>query len=175
MQALAQGGLTVCDVEELPTHGGSLRVWSRPSGVATAGSEVERVLAEEAAAGLHTVEGTTASSPAVFDVKQGLLRFLLDARRDGRTVAGYGAPGKGNTLLNHCGVRADLLPYTSIATPTSTALPARIAHPVLPTEELACGGPDYVSSCRGTCGRSWRRSSATWPTGGDASSCPSQL
>jgi predicted TPR repeat methyltransferase len=144
--ALAQGGLTVVDVEELPTHGGSLRVWARPTEAADEpGPRVGRVLDEEAAAGLHTLDGHDGFEPAVFDVKQGLLRFLLDARRDGRTVAGYGAPGKGNTLLNHCGVRADLLPYTVDRNPYKHGRFLPGSHiPVLPPEELARRRPDYV-------------------------------
>jgi predicted TPR repeat methyltransferase len=144
--ALADGGLTVVDVEELPTHGGSLRVWARPKDLgSTPGPAVERVLAEEAAAGLHTLAGHDGFEPAVFDVKQGLLRFLLDARRDGRTVAGYGAPGKGNTLLNHCGVRTDLLPYTVDRNPYKHGRFLPGSHiPVLPPEELDRRRPDYV-------------------------------
>ena len=144
--ALARGGLTVIDVEELSTHGGSLRVWARPSACAGApGVNVLKVLADEAGAGLHSLQGHDGFESAVFEVKQGLLRFLLDARRDGRSVAGYGAPGKGNTLLNHCGVRADLLPYTVDRNPYKHGrfLPgSRI--PVLSTEELALRRPDYV-------------------------------
>ena len=106
---------------------------------------MEDVLRAEAAAGLHTLEGHDGFEPAVFDVKQGLLRFLLDARRDGRTVAGYGAPGKGNTLLNHCGVRADLLQYTVDRNPYKHGRFLPGSHiPVLPTEELALRKPDYV-------------------------------
>jgi 2-polyprenyl-3-methyl-5-hydroxy-6-metoxy-1,4-benzoquinol methylase len=144
-QVLAQGGLTVVDVEELTTHGGSLRVWARPSGVADAGPAVERVLAEEARAGLHTVIGHDGFQSAVFDVKQGLLGFLLDARRAGRSVAGYGAPGKGNTLLNHCGVRGDLLPYTVDRNPYKHGRFLPGSHiPVLHPEVLEQRRPDYV-------------------------------
>lgn len=144
--ALERGGLTVVDVEELGTHGGSLRVWARPTEAgAVGGPAVTTVLRAEAAAGLHTLAGHDGFEPAVFDVKQGLLRFLLDARRDGRTVAGYGAPGKGNTLLNHCGVRADLLEYTVDRNPYKHGRFLPGSHiPVLPTEELALRKPDYV-------------------------------
>jgi hypothetical protein len=144
-QVLAQGGLTVVDVEELSTHGGSLRVWSRPSGALDAGPAVERVLAQEAAAGLHTITGHDGFQSAVFDVKDGLLRFLLEVRRSGRSVAGYGAPGKGNTLLNHCGVRGDLLPYTVDRNPYKHGRFLPGSHiPVLPTEVLDQRRPDYV-------------------------------
>ena len=144
--ALAQGGLSVVDVEELGTHGGSLRLWARPEAMAAPRApSVASVLLAEEQAGLHTLEGHDGFADAVDDVRQGLLRFLLDARRDGRTVAAYGAPGKGNTLLNHCGVRADLLQYAVDRNPYKHGryLPgSRI--PVLPTEELALRRPDYV-------------------------------
>jgi hypothetical protein len=70
------------------------------------------VLAAEAAAGLHSVEGHAGFAQAVYQIKRNLISFLIQARDEGKTVVGYGAPGKGNTLLNHCGVRSDLLAYT---------------------------------------------------------------
>src|SRR5690606_28956730 len=101
-RALATGGLRVVDVEELSTHGGSLRVYARPEGSAgETGEAVARVLAAEAAAGLHTLDGHRGFAEAVAAVKRDLMGFLLEARAKGATVVGYGAPGKGNTLLNH--------------------------------------------------------------------------
>jgi len=111
--ALATAGLRVLDVDELGTHGGSLRVYARPE--ENGGEPTERVkavLAAEEAAGLHTVAGHEGFAAAVLKIKSDLLGFLLAAAREGRSVAGYGAPGKGNTLLNHCGIRSDLLSYT---------------------------------------------------------------
>jgi SAM-dependent methyltransferase len=111
--ALAAAGLSVVDVVELTTHGGSLRVMAQPSDAAGPPSAaVAKVLADEETAGLHTVDGHAGFAEAVLDVKRELLDLLIDASRRGLTVAGYGAPGKGNTLLNHCGIRSDLLPYT---------------------------------------------------------------
>jgi hypothetical protein len=111
--ALATADLTVVDVRELSTHGGSLRVLAKPS---TAGRQpsaaVAKVLADEEAAGLHTLPGHSGFSAAVLQVKRDLLELLIDASRKGLSVVGYGAPGKGNTLLNHCGIRRDLLDYT---------------------------------------------------------------
>ena len=95
------------------THGGSLRVYARP--VETAGEpspRVRSVLEVEAAAGLHTVDGYAGFAGEVLRIKSDLLAFLLTAASEGKSVAGYGAPGKGNTLLNHCGIRSDLLAYT---------------------------------------------------------------
>ncbi|WP_281689059.1 class I SAM-dependent methyltransferase [Pseudonocardia thermophila] len=112
-RALATGGLTVVDVELLDTHGGSIRLWARPDAVAgPPGPRVAEVLAAEEAAGLHTVDGHDGFAASVSAIRDDLVEFLIDARRAGATVVGYGAPGKGNTLLNYCGVRPDLLTYT---------------------------------------------------------------
>ncbi|MGE0216293.1 class I SAM-dependent methyltransferase [Mycolicibacterium sp.] len=112
MRALATADLAVVDVELLSTHGGSIRVWARPLAVAGPPSQrVRDVLATEAAAGLHEVDGYLDLKPRTEAIRQELLRFLLDCRAAGRRVVGYGAPGKGNTLLNYAGVRSDLLEY----------------------------------------------------------------
>lgn len=113
-RALATAGLQVVDAELIPTHGGSLRVWAQPESWAerVPSAAVQEILEAEAAAGLHTVQGYDTLSARSALVRQNLLRFLLDAERDGLRVAGYGAPGKGNTLLNYCGIRPDLLAYT---------------------------------------------------------------
>jgi hypothetical protein len=112
MRALATADLAVVDVELLPTHGGSIRVWARPLAVAGEPSQrVHEVLATEAAAGLHEVDGYLHLKARTEAIRQELLRFLLDCRADGKRVVGYGAPGKGNTLLNYAGIRSDLLEY----------------------------------------------------------------
>ena len=112
-RALATAGLTVVDVELLPTHGGSIRVWARPEEVAVAPSDrVTEVLEMEEAAGLDHVDGYLQLRPRTEAIRHDLLRFLLECRAEGKRVVGYGAPGKGNTLLNYCGIRSDLLEYT---------------------------------------------------------------
>ncbi|WP_194818331.1 class I SAM-dependent methyltransferase [Nocardia sp. XZ_19_385] len=111
-RALATAGLTVVDVELLGTHGGSIRLWARPEAVAEPAASVEEVLAMERAAGLHSPAGYAGFAPHAQQVRQDVLRFLLDMRAAGKRVVGYGAPGKGNTLLNYCGIRPDLLEYT---------------------------------------------------------------
>ncbi len=112
-RALGVAGLRVVDVDELETHGGSLRVYARPADAAgEPTSRVKAVLNAEDAAGLHTVAGHAGFAGQVLKIKGDLLRFLLSAAAAGRSVAGYGAPGKGNTLLNHCGIRSDLVAYT---------------------------------------------------------------
>jgi SAM-dependent methyltransferase len=144
--ALATAGLRVLDVDELGTHGGSLRVYARPE--ENGGEPTERVkavLAAEEAAGLHTVAGHEGFAAAVLKIKSDLLGFLLAAARDGRSVAGYGAPGKGNTLLNHCGIRSDLLSYTVDRSPVKQGKLLPGTHiPIHAPERLAETRPDYI-------------------------------
>ena len=112
MRALATADLAVVDVELLPTHGGSIRLWVRPQPVAGPPSQrVHDVLATEAAAGLHDVAGYQQLKERTERIRHDLLRFLLDCRAVGKRVVGYGAPGKGNTLLNYAGVRSELIEY----------------------------------------------------------------
>lgn len=113
IRALAAGGLSVVDVEMLPTHGGSLRLWARPTELAAVPSpRVAAALAAEQDAGLHRVDGYLGLRPRTETIRHDLLRYLLGCRARGERVVGYGAPGKGNTLLNYCGIRTDLLEYT---------------------------------------------------------------
>jgi len=144
--ALALGDLEVVDVEELPSHGGSLRVHARHRDAAgPPGPAVARVLADEAATGLHTLEGHVGFGDAVAGVKRDLLRFLLDARERGRVVVGYGAPGKGNTMLNHCGIGRDLLPFTVDRNVHKHGMVLPGSHiPVRAPEEIERVRPDYV-------------------------------
>jgi hypothetical protein len=112
-RALATAGLTVVDVELLPTHGGSIRIWARPDEAAGVPSgRIEEALRIEREAGLHDVGGYLKLRRRTEAIRHALLRFLLDCRAEGKRVVGYGAPGKGNTLLNYCGIRSDLLSYT---------------------------------------------------------------
>ena len=111
-RALATAGLAVVDVELLPTHGGSLRIWARPARIAAPASErVTGVLRMEKLAGLHRVDSYRQLRPRTEALRHQLLRFLLQCRADGKRVVGYGASGHGNTLLNYCGIRSDLLEY----------------------------------------------------------------
>ncbi|MGH3906610.1 MAG: class I SAM-dependent methyltransferase [Pseudonocardiaceae bacterium] len=145
-RALAAGGLTLVDVELLPTHGGSIRLWARPDAAAGKPSPaVAAVLAAEDAAGLSTVQGHAGFAVAVDRVRADLLRFLLDAAAAGKTVVGYGAPGKGNTLLNYCGVRTDLLRYTVDRNPYKHGrFTPGTRIPIHPQERIAADRPDYV-------------------------------
>lgn len=113
IRALATGGLSVVDVEMLPTHGGSIRLWARPTELGAAQSRrVAEALQAEQDAGLHHVDGYLGLRPRTEAIRHELLRFLLDCRARDEFVVGYGAPGKGNTLLNYCGIRSDLIAYT---------------------------------------------------------------
>jgi 2-polyprenyl-3-methyl-5-hydroxy-6-metoxy-1,4-benzoquinol methylase len=145
-RALETAGLRVVDVDELGTHGGSLRVYARPEEAGGEPTEqVKAVLAAEEAAGLHTVTGHEGFAGAVLKIKSDLLGFLLDAARQGKTVAGYGAPGKGNTLLNHCGIRSDLLAYTVDRSPAKIGKFLPGTHiPIHAPDRLAQTRPDYI-------------------------------
>ena len=145
-RALATAGLRVVDVDELSTHGGSLRVYARPEGsVGEPTARVKAVLAEEEAAGLHTVAGHEGFAREVLKIKSDLLEFLLAAAVEGKSVAGYGAPGKGNTLLNHCGIRSDLLSYTVDRSPWKQGKFLPGTHiPIHAPEHIAETRPDYV-------------------------------
>jgi hypothetical protein len=145
-KALATAGLRVVDVEELSTHGGSLRICARPQEAAGATTgRVKAVLDAEESAGLHTVAGHESFASSVLRVKNDLLGFLLAAAREGRSVVGYGAPGKGNTLLNHCGIRSDLLSYTVDRSSVKQGRFLPGTHiPIYAPERLAETQPDYI-------------------------------
>ena len=155
-RALATAGLRVTDVDELETHGGSLRVYATPEEAApqeVGREEVDRelaggvkaVLEAEESAGLHTVAGHAGFASEVLRIKSDLLGFLLDAAQGGKAVAGYGAPGKGNTLLNHCGIRSDLLAYTVDRSPVKQGKFLPGTHiPIFAPDRLAETKPDYV-------------------------------
>ncbi|HUB38401.1 MAG TPA: class I SAM-dependent methyltransferase [Streptosporangiaceae bacterium] len=145
-RALATAGLQVVDVEELDTHGGSLRVYAQPQEAAgEPSSRVKAVLDAEDAAGLHSVAGHEGFQREVLKIKSDLAGFLFSAASQGKSVAGYGAPGKGNTLLNHCGIRTDLLAYTVDRSPVKQGRYLPGTHiPIYAPERLAQTKPDYV-------------------------------
>jgi SAM-dependent methyltransferase len=143
---LKRWGLRVFDVEELWTHGGSLRVFACP--LASAHCETGRVNLVREQERTHRLQDTatyTAFGVRVVDTKWKLLAMLMELKRQGSRIAGYGAPGKGNTLLNYCGIRTDFLDFTVDRNPYKhgRSLPgSRI--PVLPVERLLEARPDYV-------------------------------
>jgi hypothetical protein len=140
---LAAHGLRVVDIEELPTHGGSLRVFAARDGDAS--ERVEALRALEREHGLDRIEGHDGFGPRVEALKHDLLEFLIGARRTGNQVAGYGAPGKGNTLLNYCGIRTDLLAYTVDRNPYKQGMHLPGTHiPIERPERLAETRPDFI-------------------------------
>ncbi len=110
----AAHGLTLFDVEELPTHGGSLRIYARHETDRShpVSPNMIELRAKELAAGFTRMDTYKVFTGKVMETKRKLLEFLIEAKRKGKTIVGYGAPGKGNTLLNYCGIRTDFLDYT---------------------------------------------------------------
>jgi len=142
----ASQGLRVFDVEEIPTHGGSLRVYACRQGASRAATPaVAALLAREKAAGLLDLAYYAQLQDRAERVKLDLLAFLLEQKRAGRTVAAYGAAAKGNTLLNYAGVKPDLLPFVCDAAPSKQGRYLPGSHiPVLPPSALAERKPDVV-------------------------------
>ena len=140
-------GLVAFDVEELPTHGGSLRVYLRHAedDSKPVRPSVAAVAAREADEGFGRLEHYLSFGPRVEATKRRLLSFLIQARDRGRRTAGYGAPGKGNTLLNYCGIRTDLLDYTVDRNPYKQGRYLPGTHvPVHDPSLIARTRPDYV-------------------------------
>lgn len=139
-------GLEVFDVEELGTHGGSLRVFAQHLGGQQPSSDsVDKVLRSETEAGLDQLSGYRNFSDKVARVKNDLLSFLASAKEEGKTVVGYGAPAKGNTLLNFCGVGPDSIQYTVDRSPHKQDKLLPGTHiPVHSPEHIAQTKPDYV-------------------------------
>jgi SAM-dependent methyltransferase len=139
-------GLRISDVEELPTHGGSLRIYGCHANDTRATTPaVAALLAEEQARGLQTLSTYQGFQASADKVKDGLLAFLLDQKRVGKTVAAYGAAAKGNTLLNYAGIKPDLLPFVCDAALAKQGKYMPGSHiPIHAPAELALERPDYV-------------------------------
>jgi len=146
-KVFAEYGLRVFDVQEVPTHGGSLRIFATHADNDERPTEpnVGAVKAAESDAGLQDLDAYRAFSERVKDTKRSLLRFLMDAREQGKTVVGYGAPAKANTLLNYCGVRTDLLDYTVDRSPHKQDHFVPGVHvPIYGPERIDETKPDYL-------------------------------
>ncbi len=146
-QVFAAHGLTLFDVEELSTHGGSLRIYAKHKEDKTkpVTDAVTALKLKEVEAGLNEAAVYSSFAEQVRETKRGLLEFLIEAKRNGKSIVGYGAPAKGNTLLNYCGVRSDFIDYTVDRSPhkQGTFLPGThipIHHP----ERIAETKPDYI-------------------------------
>jgi 2-polyprenyl-3-methyl-5-hydroxy-6-metoxy-1,4-benzoquinol methylase len=146
-RVFAAHSLTLFDVEEIPTHGGSLRIFARHAAntAMPASGKVAELRQREQKAGLDRADTYRAFAEKVKATKRAVLRFLIDSREAGKRVAGYGAPAKGNTLLNYCGIRSDLLEYTVDRSPHKQGRFLPGTHiPVHPPEMIRRTRPDYV-------------------------------
>lgn len=144
-RVFAAHGLTIFDVQELPTHGGSLRIFAGHSDARQPMDSVLEMRRREREYGIERLETYRTFAHRVEDTKAKLLTFLIEAKRAGKTVVGYGAPGKGNTLLNYCGIRTDLLAYTVDRNPYKQGKFTPGTHiPIHAPEKIAETKPDYV-------------------------------
>jgi hypothetical protein len=140
-------GLTLFDVEQLPTHGGSLRIYARHAGNGSrpVSERAGALLALEKDFGLDRLATYSSFAEQVRATKRALLAFLIDAKRAGKRIVGYGAPGKGNTLLNYCGIGVDFLDFTVDRNPYKQGKYTPGMHiPIRHPDELIAAQPDYV-------------------------------
>jgi C-methyltransferase C-terminal domain len=138
-------GLEIFDVEQVPTHGGSLRIFVAHRGARPVGDSVRALRAVEAGAGLDKVETYPVFAQKIVRSKCEVLAFFVRAVREGRTVAGYGAPAKGNTMLNYFGIGPEFLSFTVDRSPQKQGLylpGTRV--PILAPEAIFEARPDYV-------------------------------
>jgi SAM-dependent methyltransferase len=143
----AYHGLTLFDVEELSTHGGSLRIYARHDDDLTkpVSDQAHALLKRELDLGMETVDYYKNFEEKVKETKRKLLDFLIRKKREGKTIVGYGAPGKGNTLLNYCGIRSDFIDYTVDRSPHKQGNYLPGSHiPIYSPEKIRETKPDYV-------------------------------
>jgi len=146
-RVFAAHGLTVFDVEELKTHGGSLRIYARhaENTAQPIRSSVVALRERESAGGFTTLRHYLSFAKQVEDTKHKLLEFLIQIKRSGKSIAGYGAPGKGNTLLNYCGIRTDFLDYTVDRSLHKQGMYLPGTHiPIHAPERISETRPDYL-------------------------------
>ncbi|MFO1300379.1 MAG: class I SAM-dependent methyltransferase [Burkholderiaceae bacterium] len=146
-KVFAHHGMTLFDVDELPTHGGSLRIYARHADHRDlpVSASVESLRRREIDDGFLTLERYRGFDQQVRRTKRALLSFLIDAKERGKRVVGYGAPGKGNTLLNYCGIRTDFLDFTVDANPYKQGkFTPGTRIPILPPSAIREARPDYV-------------------------------
>jgi SAM-dependent methyltransferase len=146
-KVFAGHGLTIFDVEELPTHGGSLRIYARHTEDETQPitSRVKELRDRELQEGFNKLETYTSFAQRVQETKRTLLEFLIQAKREGKSIVGYGAPAKGNTLLNYCGIRSDFMEYTVDRSPHKQGHFLPGTHiPIYHPDKIKETKPDYV-------------------------------
>jgi hypothetical protein len=138
-------GLQVFDVDELPTHGGSLRIYARHENGEPVTSSIESLRRSEAAAGIDQLSTYSDFKEKVEATKRELLTFLINAKASGKRIAAYGAAAKGNTLLNYCGVRQDFIDFAVDRSPAKQNRSLPGTHiPVFAPEKIDQKKPDYV-------------------------------
>jgi hypothetical protein len=143
----AAHGITLFDVDELETHGGSLRIYGRHAeNPEHEISDKYRALKEkELEAGYHKMDAYADFASKTVDIKQKLLQILIELKQNGKTIVGYGAPGKGNTLLNYCGIRTDFLDYTVDRNPYKHGRYTPGTHiQIFPPDRIQIDRPDFV-------------------------------
>jgi hypothetical protein len=143
----AEHGLRLFDVEELPTHGGSLRIFAahRENAAIPVSERTTQLRDRELAYGMGGLAAYRGFAEQVKQTKRALLEFLIAAKSEGKTVVGYGAPAKGNTLLNYCGVRTDFIDYTVDRSPHKQGRFLPGTHiPVCSPDRIRETRPDYV-------------------------------
>jgi len=146
-KVFAEQGLTVFDVEELPTHGGSLRIYARHSDDHSkpAGKRVLELKQREENAGLGGMEYYRSFGERVRETKRNILEFLIRIKREGKSVVGYGAPAKGNTLLNYCGIQSDFIEYAVDRSPHKQGQYLPGSHlPIYHPDKIKETKPDVV-------------------------------
>ncbi|BAS58610.1 C-methyltransferase [Leptolyngbya boryana IAM M-101] len=140
-------GLTLFDVQEIPIHGGSLRIYARHTDDESKpiSDRVTELLEREKTAGFDKLETYSHFTEQVKETKRKLLEFLITAKQKGKSIAGYGAPGKGNTLLNYCGIRTDFLDYTVDRNPYKQGKYTPGTHiPIYSPDKIRETKPDYL-------------------------------
>jgi SAM-dependent methyltransferase len=146
-QVFAAHDLTVFDVDELPTHGGSIRIYARHTGDSSkpVSERAQQLRARELALGFNRLQTYQNFAEQVKSTKRKILSLLIDLKNRGKSIVGYGAPGKGNTLLNYCGIRTDMLSYTVDRNPYKQGKYTPGTHiPIFSPDRLRDTRPDYV-------------------------------
>lgn len=146
-QVFEKHGLTIFDVEEVPTHGGSLRIYAQHAGKGgrPVSDRIQELQSRERAAGFQKLDSYLTFGSQMTAAKRSLLAFLIEAKNSGKVIVGYGAPAKGNTLLNYCGVRTDFIEYTVDRSPYKQGHFLPGCHiPIMPPEHVRETKPDFM-------------------------------
>lgn len=146
-QVFEKQGLTIFDVEEVTTHGGSLRIYAQHAGEGgrPVSDRIHELQSRERAAGFQKLDAYLTFGRQMTAAKRSLLAFLIEAKNSGKVIVGYGAPAKGNTLLNYCGVRTDFIEYTVDRSPYKQGQFLPGCHiPIMPPEHVRETKPDFL-------------------------------